>query len=121
MNIQSLPAIFRTSLALALSLCLTVLLMSPVIAATKSSSTDITGGFKFRDIDPAVAGGRVSAVVGIPGNPNVYYVGAAAGGVWKSSDGGDTWKAVFAHGDTASVGAIAVASSNPNLVWLGTG
>ena len=121
MNIHSLPAVFRTSLGLALSLCLTVLLMSPVIAATKSSSTDITSGFKFRDIGPAVAGGRVSAVVGIPGNPNVYYVGAAAGGVWKSSDGGDTWKAVFAHGDTASVGAIAVASSNPNLVWLGTG
>lgn len=75
----------------------------------------------FRNLGPAVAGGRVTSVVGIPGNPNVYYVGAASGGVWKTSDGGNDWKALLQYADTASIGAIALAPSNPNLVWVGTG
>ncbi|MGH9351321.1 MAG: hypothetical protein ACRD2G_04045, partial [Terriglobia bacterium] len=50
---------------------------------------------EFRDLGPAVAGGRVSAVEGIPGNPAIYYVGAAAGGIFKTTDGGATWKAIF--------------------------
>src|SRR2546430_13697207 len=50
-----------------------------------------------------------------------YYVGAAAGGVWKTTDGGDSWEAVFKDQPTASIGAIALAPSNPNLVWVGTG
>ncbi len=74
-----------------------------------------------RDLGPAIAGGRVSAVAGIAGNPRVYYVGAAAGGVWKTTDGGMSWKPIFAHEATASIGAIAVAPSNPSLVWVGTG
>jgi len=51
------------------------------------------GGMKFRFIGPP--GNRVSAVVGVPGNPNVYYAGAASGGVWKSIDGGNEWKAML--------------------------
>src|SRR2546430_7799676 len=50
-----------------------------------------------------------------------YYVGAAAGGVWKTTDGGDSWEAVFKDQPTASIGAIALAPSNPNVVWVGTG
>lgn len=76
---------------------------------------------KFRNLGPAVAGGRVSAVAGIPGDPAVYYVGAAAGGVFKTTDGGDTWQAIFAKQGSASIGAIALAPSNPNYVWVGTG
>jgi photosystem II stability/assembly factor-like uncharacterized protein len=75
----------------------------------------------FRRLGPAVAGGRVTAVVGVPGQPGVYYVGAAAGGVWKTSDGGNSWTAVFGDQPTASIGALALAPSNPNLVWVGTG
>jgi len=75
---------------------------------------------KFRNLGPAVGGGRVSAVAGIPGDPNVLYVGAAAGGVWKSVDGGNTFKAIFEK-YPSSIGAIAVAPSNPSLVWVGTG
>jgi len=50
---------------------------------------------KFRNLGPAVGGGRVTAVAGVPGDPNVIYVGAAAGGVWKSVDGGNSFKAIF--------------------------
>ncbi len=82
---------------------------------------DVLANLKFRNLGPAAAGGRVTAVVGIPGNPNVYYVGAAAGGVFKSIDGGFTWKPIFEHEATASIGAIALAPSNPNFVWVGTG
>ncbi|MGN6592535.1 MAG: WD40/YVTN/BNR-like repeat-containing protein, partial [Terriglobales bacterium] len=76
---------------------------------------------QFRDIGPALAGGRVATVVGVPGNPNIYYMGAAGGGVWKSTDGGESWKAIFEHQATASIGDIALAPSNPNLVWVATG
>lgn len=76
---------------------------------------------RFEDLGPAVAGGRVTAVVGIPGNPNVYYVGAAGGGVWKTVDGGNHWQPIFQHEASSSIGAIALAPSNPALVWVGTG
>jgi photosystem II stability/assembly factor-like uncharacterized protein len=76
---------------------------------------------KFRNLGPAVAGGRVTSVVGVPGNPSLYYVGAASGGVWKSVNGGISWKATFEHEKTASIGDVALAPSNPNFVWVGTG
>jgi photosystem II stability/assembly factor-like uncharacterized protein len=89
--------------------------------AAEKKPPDVLGNLKFRNLGPAAAGGRVTSVVGIPGNPNVYYVGAAAGGVFKSIDGGFTWKPIFEHEATASIGAIALAPSNPNFVWVGTG
>jgi photosystem II stability/assembly factor-like uncharacterized protein len=82
---------------------------------------DVLANLKFRNLGPAAAGGRVAAVAGIPGNPSVYYAGAAGGGVFKSVDGGLTWKAIFEHESTSSIGAIAIAPSNPNFVWVGTG
>src|SRR5438094_8069646 len=89
--------------------------VSPVAGA------DSLNNLKFRNLGPSVAGGRVAAVVGVPGDHNVYYVGAAAGGVWKTIDGGDSWEAVFKDQPTASIGAVALAPSNPNVVWVGTG
>src|SRR6267143_871009 len=82
---------------------------------------DSLNNLKFRNLGPSVAGGRVAAVVGVPGDRNVYYVGAAAGGVWKTTDGGDSWEAVFKDQPTSSIGAVALAPSNPNVVWVGTG
>ena len=90
-------------------------------ALSPDSGRDSAGAAIFRNIGPPVAGGRVSQVVGIAGNPDTCYVGAAAGGVWKTVDGGMTWKDVFARQPVASIGAIALAPSNPNLVWVGTG
>ncbi len=76
---------------------------------------------KFRNVGPAVAGGRVTSVVGVAGNPSLYYVGTAGGGVWKTINGGDIWTSIFAHEPTLSIGAVALAPQNPNWVWVATG
>lgn len=89
--------------------------------ATEKKTPDLLANLKFRNLGPASAGGRVTSVVGIPGNPSVYYVGAAGGGVFKTVDGGLSWKPIFEHESTSSIGAIALAPSNPNFVWVGTG
>jgi photosystem II stability/assembly factor-like uncharacterized protein len=75
----------------------------------------------FREIGPAISGGRVTAVAGVAGNPLIYYVGAADGGVFRTSDGGITWKAYFQHQPVASIGAMAVDPQNADVVWIGTG
>ena len=75
---------------------------------------------KYRSIGP-FAGGRVSRACGIPGDPLVYYAATASGGVWKSTDGGLNWKPIFDDQPTSSIGSIAVAPSDANVVYVGTG
>src|SRR5579875_787347 len=77
-------------------------------------------GMRFRFLGPQV-GNRISAVAGVPGDPSTYYAGAASGGVWKSSDGGNKFVAVFDDEPVTAIGALAVASSDPSTVWAGTG
>src|SRR5260221_11142739 len=86
-----------------------------------SEPPDFLQNFKVRNIGPSVGGGRVTSVAGVPGDPNVYYVGAAGGGVFKTVAGGNSWKAIFEKEAPASIGAVAVAPSNPSTVWVGTG
>lgn len=76
--------------------------------------------FRFRFIGPAI-GNRVAAVVGVPGDPNVYYAGASSGGVWKSVDGGNAWRPIFDKEPVQAIGALAISESSPNIVWVGTG
>jgi photosystem II stability/assembly factor-like uncharacterized protein len=74
---------------------------------------------QWRYIGPV--GNRVSSVAGVPGDPQVYYAGAASGGIWKTTDGGIHWDPIFDSQDVSSVGSLAVAPSDANVVWAGTG
>jgi len=80
---------------------------------------EIYSQLQYRHIGPP--GNRASAVVGVPGDPLVYYIGAASGGVWKSIDGGTNWAPIFDAQPAQSIGALAIAPSDPNVVWAGTG
>src|SRR3954469_21592398 len=94
----------------ALSLCVSVL-----------PGQDLLKDVRFRLVGPFRAG-RVVAVAGVPSQPNVYYFGGVGGGVWKTTDSGGSWLNVSdGFFKTASVGAIAVADSDPNVVYAGMG
>jgi photosystem II stability/assembly factor-like uncharacterized protein len=76
---------------------------------------------EWRQIGPANMGGRVSALVGIPGDPSTWWIGGADGGVWKTTNGGTTFEGQWQDHESYSVGALAVAPSDPDVVWLGSG
>jgi photosystem II stability/assembly factor-like uncharacterized protein len=77
-------------------------------------------GLRFRFVGPAV-GNRVAAIAGVPGDPTIYYAGAASGGVWKTSDGGENWAPIFDSQPVTAIGALAVSPSSSSIVWAGTG
>jgi photosystem II stability/assembly factor-like uncharacterized protein len=77
-------------------------------------------GMKWRSIGP-YRGGRVLAVTGVVGNPFTYYFGGVGGGVWRTTDGGVNWQPISDKSVISSIGAIAVAESNPNVIYVGTG
>src|SRR5438445_5770787 len=77
-------------------------------------------GMKYRTIGP-FRGGRSLTASGIAGDPTTYYFGATGGGVWKTTDGAVTWTSVFDKQGTSSIGSVAIAPSNPNVVYVGTG
>lgn len=94
-------------------------LLSPASAQQVDPKT--YGGMKWRLIGP-FRGGRAIAVTGVPSQPNTYYFGAVAGGVWKTTDGGITWDPLFDKvTTTSSIGAIAVSDSDPNVIYAGSG
>lgn len=90
------------------------------IAFAAEPDDDHEGDFKFRFVGPRV-GNRIAAVAGIAGDPSTYYAGAASGGIFKSVDGGNRWEPVFDKQSAAAIGSLAVAQSEPNTVWAGTG
>jgi photosystem II stability/assembly factor-like uncharacterized protein len=92
-----------------------------LLVANTARAQDLAPDLQWRNIGPANMAGRVTDIEAVESNPAIVYVGAASGGVWKSTNGGTTWSAVFEQAGTANVGDIAVFQPNPNIVWVGTG
>jgi len=101
----------------------TLLVAGLILFSTGLTAQEITSELfsqlRYRHIGPP--GNRTSAVVGVPGNDMVSYIGASSGGIWKTTDRGERWFPVFDDMEAQSIGAIAIAPSDPNVVWTGTG
>ncbi|MFT5501784.1 MAG: photosystem II stability/assembly factor-like uncharacterized protein, partial [Woeseiaceae bacterium] len=90
-------------------------------SACAEIDADLFAGLKARSIGPAENSGRVTSIDVVESDTDTIYIGAAVGGVWKSVDAGFNWEPVFDDVDVASIGALAVNQSNPDIVWVGTG
>jgi len=107
---------------------LLIALLAPLVSAPLSRllaqqpriDPTLYGGLRWRNIGP-FRGGRVNGVTGVPGQPSTFYFGSVGGGVWKTTNAGRTWLPIFDSQPVASIGAVAVALSNPNIVYVGTG
>jgi len=97
---------------------LCVLLAAPLVLAQPDEK--LLKGLQYRLVGP-FRGGRVLAVTGVPGEPGTFYFGAASGGVWKTTDGGAIWRPLFDKESVSSIGSIAVAPSDPNTIYVGSG
>src|SRR5712691_9374653 len=106
----------------ALAILCAALLAIPAFSQDVQIDSDTFSGLSARAIGPAVMGGRISDITAVAqGQRLTVYVGAASGGVWKSVDGGTTFKPIFDKQPTLSIGSIAIDPSNPQTVWVGTG
>jgi photosystem II stability/assembly factor-like uncharacterized protein len=108
-----------------LACCVCFVAASAIVGVSSPSFAEefnetLFNGMEWRLIGP-FRGGRVLAVTGISGNPNVFYFGGVAGGVWKTANGGASWEPLFDKQPISSIGAIAVAESDPNIIYAGTG
>src|SRR5437016_12073683 len=99
-----------------------VLLLTVMGAAPAAAQVDPSNfaALRWRSIGPFRAG-RVSAGAIDPADPNTYYFGTPGGGVWKSTNAGQTWTPVFDTTGMASIGSLAIAPSNPQIIYVGTG
>src|SRR6476659_1375659 len=100
--------------------CLLLLSSGNTSLRAQVVGSDQIQGMKWRMIGP-FRGGRTVGATGVPGQPNVFYIGVNNGGVWKTNDYGHTWKPIFDEQPTGSIGALAVAPSNPEIIYVGSG
>jgi hypothetical protein len=108
------PRLARASLAL---------LMLAALAAVVARAADTGvayGDMRWRLVGP-FRGGWATTATGVPGDPTTFYFGSADGGVWKTDDAGVTWRPLWSDEGSASIGAVAVAPSDPKVIWVGTG
>ncbi len=112
---------YRSFLLFSLSLLYGITNQSVVAQSQNEINPTLYNTLKWRNIGPS-RGGRVTTVTGVPSKPNVYYMGASGGGVWKSDNSGQTWNNISdGFFKTGSVGAIAVSLSDPNVIYAGMG
>src|SRR5215471_10267609 len=94
---------------------------APPLDLVHRSNDPILKAFTWRSIGPANMGGRIDDIAVVESNPSTYYVGFATGGVWKTTNNGTTFTPVFDEQPVTSIGDIAIAPSDPNVVYVGTG
>src|ERR1700686_2222491 len=109
---------FRSCLKLRILICFFLLLT--VAAIAQPVPPELINGLKWRLIGP-FRGGRVVAVAGVPGNSTTFYFGSVNGGIWKTTDAGVVWTPIFDRQPVGSIGALAVAPSDPKVIYAGTG
>ncbi|MFM8559515.1 MAG: WD40/YVTN/BNR-like repeat-containing protein, partial [bacterium] len=120
-------AVVLAALLIAGPLSSPLALAAPVTAATSGARTasglsaSTLSALKFRSIGPAVNSGRISDLAVDPRDPSVWYVAAAYGGVWKTTNAGTTFEPIFDAQGTSSIGCVTLAPSRPLTVWVGTG
>lgn len=106
------------------SVAVAVVMMGALAAGFSAKAQTLTkdslAGMRWRLIGP-FRGGRAEAVAGVIGNPNVFYFGSVAGGVWKTTNAGLSWMPLFDHQPVSSIGAVAVDPRDPNVIYVGTG
>src|ERR1700761_3143088 len=100
--------------------CLVCLVTASFATFAQSFDTKLFGDMKWREIGPYRAG-RTRALAGVASKPYTFYIGAVNGGVWKTTDAGQTWESLFDDQPTGSIGALAVAESDPNVIYAGSG
>src|SRR5437667_2512755 len=110
----------RRSATVLLALAATTGVSAAASARAESYDPGLFREMRWRMIGPH-RGGRTKAAAGIPDRPGVFYVGAVNGGVWKTDDYGRTWTPIFDDQPTGAIGAIAIAPSNPDVLYVGSG
>ncbi len=104
-----------------LALVFSLPLLNAPLSAQDNTQHQVLNALEWREIGPANMGGRVTDVAGIPGNPSIFYVGGADGGVFRTTNAGVTFHVLFTDQHVYSVGALAIAPSDVNVIWLGSG
>ena len=104
-----------------IKIIISILVFMFSLMASAQIDMKLFSGMKARSIGPAGMSGRIASIDALVSDPAVIYIGAATGGVWKSTSGGITWKPVFDDQPVSSIGAVAVFQPNPSIVWVGTG
>ena len=120
MTMKRVPCVLRSALAGGL-FCALLAVSGNAGPADQPNFTDKLKKLEFREIGPAIMGGRIDDFAVVENNPNIVFVGVASGGVWKTTNNGTTWEPVFDKEAVSTIGDIAIAPSDPSVVWVGTG
>jgi photosystem II stability/assembly factor-like uncharacterized protein len=126
LEIQEVKMCIRKATAILLVFFVTLVFVWQNLEASsqgkeKEVNSSIFQNLEWRNIGPANMCGRIADIEGVPGNSNIVYVGSASGGVWKTINGGTTWKPIFDDQPVASIGDIALEPGNPDVIYVGTG
>jgi len=102
-------------------MCSVIAMSARAATPDQANPTDKLKNLEFRELGPATMGGRIDDFAVVENNPNIVFVGVASGGVWKTTNNGTTWEPVFDKEGVSTIGDIAIAPSDPSIVWVGTG